>query len=227
MLAHAPAEFIDTTHFDSVRFPPPDWALESFTAAARDGALAYTGYRGNRHVLKSVAQALEAFTGLGFDPDAELILTPGTQAGLFGALAALVNESDPVLLMDPDYLFSERILRFLGARVLSVPLMPDQGLQPDLDLLESTLQRLHPQLLLFSHPNNPTGAVYSPAVIKRIAELAVEHDLWVVVDELYARLVYGGKPYTHLAAQPGMRERTVTLFGPSKTESLSGYQLVW
>jgi aspartate/methionine/tyrosine aminotransferase len=225
LLAQAPATFIDTTHFDTVRFPPPEWALRLFTEAAKDGALAYTGYRGNRRILGIVAEALADFTGEHFDPEAELILTPGTQAGLFGALSALVNEGDTVLLVDPDYLFSERMLRFLGADISSVPLTNGQDVQPDLDVLEASLKRLRPKLLLFSHPNNPTGAVYSPAVITRIAELAVQHDLWVVVDELYARLVYDGKPFSHLTAQPGMRERTVTLFGPSKTESLSGYRL--
>jgi aspartate/methionine/tyrosine aminotransferase len=225
LLAQAPATFIDTTHFDTVRFPPPDWALRSFVEAAKNGTLAYTGYRGNRSILDLVAEALSAFTGERFDPETELILTPGTQAGLFGALAAIVNEGDKVLLFDPDYLFSERILRFLGADISNVPLTTGQDIQPDLGVLESSLKRLRPKLLVFSHPNNPTGAVYSPAVIARIAELAVQHDLWVAVDELYARLVYDGKPFTHLAAQRGMRDRTVTLFGPSKTESLSGYRV--
>jgi aspartate/methionine/tyrosine aminotransferase len=225
LLAQAPATFIDTTHFDTVRFPPPDWALRSFTEATKDGALAYTAYRGNGSILEVVARSLSAFTGQHFDSQAELILTPGTQAGLFGALAAMVNEGDKVLLVDPDYLFSERMLRFLGADVCSVPLTTGADIQPDLGVLESSLKHPRARLLVFSHPNNPTGAVYSPAVIARIAELAVHHDLWVVVDELYARLVYDGKPFTHLLAQPGMRDRTVTLFGPSKTESLSGYRL--
>jgi aspartate/methionine/tyrosine aminotransferase len=225
LLAQAPAHFIDTTHFDTVRFPPPDWAVSAFAAAAQDGALAYTGYRGNRRVLQKVAEALGAFSGQHFDPESELILTPGTQAGLFGALSAIVNDGDKVLLFDPDYLFSERILRFLGADVANVPLTAGPDVEPDLHVLERLLQRLRPKLLVFSHPNNPTGAVYSRAIVARIAELAVRHDLWVVVDELYARLIYDGRTFAHLAAEPGMRERTVTLFGPSKTESLSGYRL--
>ena len=225
LLAQAPAHFIDATHFDTVRFPPPDWALRAFSAAAQDGALAYTGYRGHPSILQSVAGALGAFTGEQFNPETELMLTPGTQAGLFGALSALVNDGDRVLLVDPDYLFSERILRFLGADICNVPLTAGPDRHPDLDALESLLQRLHPKVLLFSHPNNPTGAVYSATVIARIAELAIRHNLWVVVDELYARLVYDARPFAHLAAAPGMRARTVTLFGPSKTESLSGYRL--
>ena len=225
LLSQAQAPFIDTTHFDTVRFPPPDWALRAFVAAASDGALAYTGYRGNAAVLGLVSEALAGFTGQRFDPDSELILTPGTQAGLFGALAAIVGDGDNVLLFDPDYLFSERMLRFLGGNVHNVPLTDGPTVQPDFDVLAESMARLRPRLLVFSNPNNPTGAVYSSAAIARIAELAVRHDVWVLVDELYARLVYDGAPFTHLVAQPGMRERTITLFGPSKTESLSGYRL--
>lgn len=225
LLSQAPARFIDTTHFDTVRFPPPDWALRSFVDAASDGALAYTGYRGNPAVLGLVSEALARFTGERFDPDTELMLTPGTQAGLFGALAAIVGEGDNVLLFDPDYLFSERMLRFLGADVHNVPLTDGPTVEPDFEVLAESLSRLRPRLLVFSNPNNPTGAVYSPAVIARIAELAMRHDVWVLVDELYARLVYDGAPFTHLVAQPGMRDRTITLFGPSKTESLSGYRV--
>ena len=225
LLDQAPAGFIDTTHFDTRRFPPPEWALQSFDQAAHDGTLAYSPYRGHPAVLETVARALLTLTGEQFDPRSEVIVTPGTQAGLFGALSAMVNPGDKVLLVDPDYLFSERILRFLGAEIRSVPLTTGAESAPDLAVLERTLQQERPRLLVFSHPNNPTGALYPAAVIARIAELAVRHELWVVVDELYARLLYDGHTLTHLAALPGMRERTVTLFGPSKTESLSGYRI--
>jgi aspartate/methionine/tyrosine aminotransferase len=82
-----------------------------------------------------------------------------------------------------------------------------------------------PRLLLFSHPNNPTGGVYDASTIQALAKFAVDEDLVVVVDQLYCRLIYGGVTYTHLGALPGMIERTVTLVGPSKTESMSGYRV--
>lgn len=225
LLALAPEGFLDTTHFDTVRFAPPEWATEAIARASKDGSLAYTGYRGHPDVLASVAEGIESVFGLSFDPGSELILTPGTQAGLFGALSSLVGQDDEVLLVDPDYLFSERILRFLGAKVTHIPLAGDASPHPDLGRLEEAFRALQPKLLVFSHPNNPTGAVYAPGVIAAIAELAVRYNVMVLVDELYARLVYDGVPYTHLAAMPGMRDRTITLLGPSKTESLSGYRL--
>jgi aspartate/methionine/tyrosine aminotransferase len=80
-------------------------------------------------------------------------------------------------------------------------------------------------LLLFSHPSNPTGAVYSDDTMDRLARLASEWDFRIVVDSLYCRLVYGNAPFPHLAARPGMQDRCVTLLGPSKTESMSGYRV--
>lgn len=163
--------------------------------------------------------------GVDVAPDTDILISPGTQAGLFTTLSAHVDPGDRVVLLDPDYLFSERILTFLGAQVRHVPLRRDgQELGPDLDRLEAELSN-HPRLLVFSHPNNPTGTVYPRQTLDRIAELAVRHDIVVLVDELYSRLLYDDTTFTHLASLPGMRERTITLLGPSKTESLSGYRV--
>ncbi|MFD1212751.1 aminotransferase class I/II-fold pyridoxal phosphate-dependent enzyme [Arthrobacter sp. GCM10027362] len=219
---------LDTTHFDTVRFPAPAWAAERFAAAAADGALAYTTYRGSDDVRESLAGPLSAWLGFDVDPLENILLTPGTQAGLFTTLAGLVDPGDRVAVMDPDYLFSERILTFLGAQITHIPLRgrtgEDGGLAPDLDRLEDAF-RAGVRLFVFSHPNNPTGAVYPREVLEGIAALAMRHDVTVLVDELYGRLVYEGTPFVHLASLPGMRDRTITLLGPSKTESLSGYRL--
>jgi aspartate/methionine/tyrosine aminotransferase len=226
LLAKASANFLDTTHFDTVRFPPPPWAAERFAQAAGDGALAYTGYRGNSEVLTELAGSVGAFLDLPLDPKQHLILTPGTQAGLFATLASLIEEGERVALIDPDYLFSARILRFLGADIGHVPLRltPDEP-SPDLDALEAEFKHKGARHLVFSHPNNPTGAVFSAQVIAQIAQLANAYGVTVLVDELYARLLHDGRRFPHLASEPGMFVRTVTLLGPSKTESLSGYRL--
>ncbi|MDB5536835.1 MAG: aminotransferase class I/II-fold pyridoxal phosphate-dependent enzyme [Devosia sp.] len=227
LLSKAPKDFIDTTHFDTVRFPPPDWAVERFSQAAEDGSLAYTGYRGNPEVLDEVARNVSTLLGIPVDPRKNLILTPGTQAALFGALSARINKGDRVVVMDPDYLFTARILRFLGADIGYVPLVLDADghYAPDLQVLEAEFADRKARHFIFSHPNNPTGAVYSRQTIQSIAALVRQYGVSVVVDELYARLTYDGTEFVHLAAEAGMMEQTATLLGPSKTESLSGYRL--
>ncbi|AXH34629.1 aminotransferase class I/II-fold pyridoxal phosphate-dependent enzyme [Humibacter sp. BT305] len=215
---------LDTTHFDTVRFPPPPWIDAAMQAAVADGSLAYTPYRGAPEVLDSLAPRISDFLGSPVT-SANLALTPGTQGALFTTLSSLVNEGDLVLLADPDYLFCERILQFLGARIERIPLTFDgDETSLDLDLVEE-LAAQEPVLFMFSHPNNPTGAVFPERVIRRVAELSNEHGFLVMVDELYSRLVYGDTVFPHLRAQPGMADRSITLLGPSKTESMSGFRI--
>ena len=192
--------------------------------AMADGARAYTPYRGSPDVLDPVSRAVGGFLGVDITA-ANLTLTPGTQGGLFAALAALVDEGDLVMLADPEYLFVERMLAFLGARVERIPVLHDSD-SPGLDL--GAIERLlpeQPRLLVFSHPSNPTGAVYGPDNIAAIAQLAVKGNFRVLVDELYARLIYDDRRFTHLAAEPGMADRCITMVGPSKTESMSGFRV--
>lgn len=226
ILSHCPPDYLDTTHFDTVQFPPPDWALEHFSAAARQGELAYTGYRGHPGVLETVAANVSRFLGLPIDPERHIALTPGTQSALFNVLAARVDPGDRVVVMDPDYLFTARIFRFLGAEVAYAPLVLRDGrYEPDLDLIETEFRDRGASQLVFSHPNNPTGAVYRPEIIRDMARLAVKYGVGIVADELYSRLVYGDVPFAHIAAEEGAFDLTATLLGPSKTESLSGYRL--
>jgi aspartate/methionine/tyrosine aminotransferase len=216
---------IDTTHFDVTRFPPPDFALPAFVRAAGSGAAAYTAYRGGSGIRDRCAEAISALLSVSIDPARNLILTTGTQGGLFAVLSALVDAGDRVALTDPEYLFAERILRFLGAEVIRIPVQAD-GSGPHVDLRQLEDAAVGGiRLFLTSNPNNPTGTVYSEQTVQGIARLAVQHDFLVVVDELYCRLIYDQTPFTHLAAEPGMESRAVTLLGGSKTESLSGYRI--
>ncbi|MGC1288343.1 MAG: aminotransferase class I/II-fold pyridoxal phosphate-dependent enzyme [Streptosporangiaceae bacterium] len=206
------------------RFPPPDWALPAFVGAAESGAAAYTAYRGGPDVRGRCADAISALLDVDVDPERNLVLTTGTQGGLFAVLSALVDAGDRVALTDPEYLFAERILRFLGAEVVRIPLRAGGDPGVDLQQLEDAAIR-GIRLFLTSNPNNPTGTVYSDDTVKGISRLAAAHDFLVVVDELYCRLVYDETPFTHLAAEPEMGTRTVTLLGGSKTESLTGYRV--
>jgi aspartate/methionine/tyrosine aminotransferase len=188
--------------------------------------MTYTPYRGSSEVRARVAQNVSGFLKISVDPERELIITPGTQAGLFAALAASIEIGDRVVLADPDYLTNERLVRFFGAIVEPVPVIWEGGARPapDLERLELAFRR-KPRAMLFSNPNNPTGAVYDAQTVRSIAQLAIKHDVLVIVDELYSRLLYDDRAFLHLAAVDGMKERTVTLLGPSKTESMSGYRL--
>lgn len=219
------SNFVNLTYADTHRFPPPPWSATVFTEAAAGGGQTYTPYRGDVQVRAELANTLCKTLGIGVDPDRNLVLTPGTQGALFAALAAIVGEGDTVLLPDPDYLSTERTIRLLNGRVETVPLIYNNGgAHLDTDTL-TRLARNRPRALVFSNPNNPTGYVYDRDTLQVIANLATEYGITVIVDELYSRLVYDQTPFEHLAALADERDRIVTLLGPSKTESLSGYRI--
>lgn len=196
-------------------------------ACRRGGSQAYTEYRGHAEIRALVAERLAAFTGRPVSAEDELIITPGTQGALFLALGATVMPGDRVAIVRPDYFANRKLVDFLGGEVVPVRLdylsyTDRAGL--DLEELEDAF-RSGVRTFLFSNPNNPTGVIYSPEEIRQIAELASEYGVTVIVDQLYSRLVYDGREFAHLRASEVAPENVVTIMGPSKTESLSGYRL--
>ena len=174
-----------------------------------------------------LAEKLAAFTGRPVSSQRELIITPGTQGALFLAIGATVAAGDRVAIVRPDYFANRKLVEFLGAEIAPVRLdylghTDRAGL--DLDQLE-TVFKSGVKTFLFSNPNNPAGVIYSAGEIARIGELSARYGVTVIVDELYSRLLYSGQTYTHLRAAAADADRIVTIMGPSKTESLSGYRL--
>jgi aspartate/methionine/tyrosine aminotransferase len=222
--APGPPDLIDLTHGDTRAFPPPPAAAADLRAAVDANDEAYTAYRGSASLRARLAPRVGELLGRPVDPERELIITPGTQGGLFIALSALLAPGDQVALPDPDYFMSERIVAYLGARArrLALELPEDGRLRIDpAELAAAGAARL----LLLSHPNNPTGGVYDSATAEALADWVLDGDRFAIADQLYCRQLFGGAGFTHLGALPGMGERTVTLVGPSKTESMSGFRV--
>jgi aspartate/methionine/tyrosine aminotransferase len=221
---------VDFSHGDvnDTAFAPTPGALDEFVSGVhRGGPQAYTEYRGGAELRTLVAERLAAFTGAPVSAANELIITPGTQGALFLAIGATVAAGDRVAIVRPDYFANRKLVEFLGADI--VPVRMDYlsytdraGL--DLTQLEDAF-RSGVKTFLFSNPNNPAGVIYSADEIGAIAALANQYGATVIVDQLYSRLLYSGQTYTHLRATPISTDNVVTIMGPSKTESLSGYRL--
>jgi aspartate/methionine/tyrosine aminotransferase len=222
---------VDFSHGDvnDTAFAPTPGALEEFVEGVhRGGPQAYTEYRGGAAVRDRLAEKLAAFTGRPVSSQRELIITPGTQGALFLAIGATVTAGDRVAIVRPDYFANRKLVEFLGAEIAPVRMdylghTDRAGL--DLNQLEDIFKS-GVRTFLFSNPNNPAGVIYAPSEIAAIAALAAKYGATVIVDELYSRLLYSGQTYTHLRAAAGAdAEKIVTIMGPSKTESLSGYRL--
>jgi aspartate/methionine/tyrosine aminotransferase len=222
-----PGAPVDFSHGDVDAFTPTPGAFEAFSEGVRLGAQqAYTEYRGASRIRDELAGKLAAFTGAPVDADA-MILTPGTQGALFLAVASTVARGDKVAIVQPDYFANRKLVEFFEGEMTPVRLdylNSDAKAGLDLGQLEDAF-RQGAKVFVFSNPNNPAGVVYSGAEIREIAALAGKYGATVIVDQLYSRLRYSDVAYTHLRASGLDPENVITIMGPSKTESLSGYRL--
>jgi aspartate/methionine/tyrosine aminotransferase len=219
---------VDFSHGDVDAFPPLAESLDRFAEAVQAGGRqAYTEYRGSADIRAQVALRLQTFIGIPVSSDAGLIVTSGTQGALFLAVASTVSTGDKVAIVQPDYFANRKLVEFFGGEVVPIKLdylreTPGAGL--DLSQLESAFDA-GARTFVFSNPNNPTGTVYSAEEVGRISDLCKRFDVNVIVDQLYCRLRYEETTYTHICASGLPEEQVVTIMGPSKTESLSGYRL--
>lgn len=223
-----PGTPVDFSHGDVDAFEPIPGTLETFIEGVRvGGKQAYTEYRGKLWIREELAEKLGDYAGVPVNADTELIITPGTQGALFLALGATVARGDKVAIVEPDYFANRKLVEFFDGEL--VPIHMDYFGHDDcaginLTELEEGFKN-GVKTFLFSNPNNPTGVVYSHNEVVKIAELANRYGAAVIADELYSRQIFDGRSYTHLRAQGMNPENLVTIIGPSKTESLSGYRL--
>lgn len=223
-----PGRPVDFSHGDVDAHEPTPGAFDAFAAGVRvGGAQAYTEYRGALAIREELAARLAGFTGAPVDGRDGMIVTPGTQGALFLAVAATVTRGDKVAIVQPDYFANRKLVEFLEGEMLPVQMRygsTNSGAGLDMGELEDAFRK-GAKVFLFSNPNNPAGVVYSAEEIATIAALAGRYGVTVIVDQLYSRLRYDGHAYTHLRAQDIAVGNVVTIMGPSKTESLSGYRL--
>ncbi|MDT2076292.1 MAG: pyridoxal phosphate-dependent aminotransferase [Planktomarina sp.] len=219
---------VDFSHGNIDAFPPTPGGRQAWEHGYKQGGKqAYTEYRGDASIRDGVAACLERFTGAPIAADRELIITPGTQGALFLALGSVVEQGAKVAIMEPDYFANRKLVKFFGGEIVPIPLIYEENAAengPNLESLEEAI-KTGVRVLVFSTPNNPTGLVYSQTAIESIATLAASHGVTVVVDQLYSRLLYSGEVYSHFRACKTLPTDLVTIMGPSKTESLSGFRL--
>ncbi len=170
------------------------------------------------------AIAADATARKGFEVAAErVVVTPGAKPIMFFAMLALVEAGDEVIYPDPGFPIYESMTRYAGGTPVPLPIRQERGFRADLDELASLITP-RTRLLVINSPANPTGGVFTRGDIERIAELALEHDLVVLADEIYGRIVHDGE-HVSIAALPGLAERTIVLDGFSKTYAMTGWRL--
>jgi len=203
-------------------FHPGKSVIESAGKALADGKDRYCAVAGVPALREEIAAYLDRTRNIKVSA-ANIVLAPGCKLALFLGMMALLEPGDEVLYPDPGFPGYASIALGLGAVPVHFALSAQNHFQPDPAEIASKITP-RTRMLITNSPGNPTGTVYTDAVQRALAELAVKHDLWVLSDEIYARINYGGE-YLSMLRYPGMHERTLIIDGFSKSFAMTGWRL--
>ena len=211
--------------FPDVDGPPQ--MLEIARQAIADGVNQYPPGSGIPALRQAVAADRADRYGIEHDPDCEVLVTVGATEAISAAVLGLVEPGEEVLLTEPYYDSYAAAVALAGATRRTVPLArAGAGFVLDVDALRAAITD-RTRMLIVNTPHNPTGTVYDETALTALAELACEHDLLVLSDEVYEHLVFDGRRHIPLASLPGMAERTVTVSSAAKTFNVTGWKIGW
>ena len=203
-------------------FDTPPNIREAAKLAIDRGATHYTPTVGIPELRSAIAADATARKGFAVTPD-RVVVVPGGKPVMFFAILALVGEGDEVIYPDPGFPIYESMAQFVGGRAVPCPIRQENGFRLDPDELAS-LVTPRTKLVILNSPANPTGGVSTREDLERIAAVARDHDLTVLADEIYGRILYEGE-HVSIASLPGMVDRTIVLDGFSKTYAMTGWRL--
>ncbi|HET8521990.1 MAG TPA: pyridoxal phosphate-dependent aminotransferase, partial [Thermomicrobiales bacterium] len=203
-------------------FDTPENVIEAGCYALQHGWTHYGPAAGLPDLRQAIAEYLNRSRGTAFRPD-NIVVTPGGKPIMFFVILALLEAGDEAIYPNPGFPIYESMINFTGAAPVPIPLREENAFALDVDELRSLITP-RTKLLIINSPGNPTGGVLSRDDLTAIAELAVEHDLTVLSDEIYSEILYEGEHHS-IATMPGMAERTIVLDGFSKTYAMTGWRL--
>jgi aspartate/methionine/tyrosine aminotransferase len=203
-------------------FHPAAPVVDAVRAAVASGRDRYVATRGIPPLRSAIAEYLKRTRRLEVAAE-QVLVAPGCKMALSLAMMALIEPGDEVLYPDPGFPIYPSFTRGLEGKPVPYGLREKHRFQPDLEELASKITP-KTRMLIFNSPNNPTGTVFGEQALEKIAELAKQHDLWVIADEIYARILFSGE-YKSIWALPGMAERTVMIDGFSKSFAMTGWRL--
>ena len=223
-MKHAGEQVIELTIGEPDVATPPE-LIEAAARAMEDGRTGYSNGHGEAGLLRALAARYSARRGRRFTPD-NILTLPGTQTTLYAVLNALVTAGDEVLLGDPLYATYEGLVASTGATLVRVPLRPENGFRMTVaDVAAQITPRS--RVLFLNTPHNPTGAVLRRDEIAALGELARQHDLWILSDEVYEELVFDTVPFASPLDFPELAERSIAACSISKSHAAPGFRAGW
>ncbi|NTW57309.1 MAG: pyridoxal phosphate-dependent aminotransferase [Chlorobiaceae bacterium] len=203
--------------------PIPDAVVRGASESIATGVNTYTHYAGLFRLREAIARKQLKFSGMQCDPENEIVVSAGATGALYCAFQTLLDPGDEVIVFEPYYGYHISTLLAAEAVPLYVTLEPP-GWTFSLEELERTVTPKTRGIIL-NTPANPSGKVFSAAELSQLADFADTHDLFVFTDEIYEHFIYTGHEHRSFATLPGMRERTITVSGASKTFSVTGWRI--
>jgi len=205
-------------------FATPVAVIEAATRAMHAGDTHYTSIKGNDELRNQIATRHTQSSGQAVSAD-NIIITSGAQNALFGITQCIAEAGDEIIVLQPMYVTYEATIQATQAKLIPVVLDVESGFSLDVEKLKNAITD-KTRAIYYASPSNPTGITLKPKELQAIAELAIEHDLWVVADEVYGDLVFDND-FHHIASLPGMAERTVTVGSMSKSYAMTGWRVGW
>lgn len=203
-------------------FPTPAHVVEAGQRALGEGWTKYGGTQGDPELREVIAAYVSRTRGIKVGPE-RVCVVPGGKPIMFFSMMALLDSGDEVIYPNPGFPIYESMINFLGAKAVPIPLIEDRGFSFDMETFEKRLSNKTKMVILVS-PANPTGGLFPPEDIARMAKLLRDRDVIVLSDEIYSRIIYDGEPCS-IASREGMLDKTIVLDGFSKTYSMTGWRL--
>jgi aspartate aminotransferase len=204
-------------------FPTPPHIREAAKKSLDRGETFYTPVGGTMALRKAVAQKIAGDYGLEYKPE-EIVVSCGAKHSLYNIFQAIVDPGDEVLILAPYWVSYPEMVALSGGTPVIVPTSEGNRFVPDPERVESLITPATKAILLNS-PSNPTGVLYPEETMKQLAVLADKHDLLVISDEIYDKLLYDGQRFAPFAGYPAMLERTILVNGVSKTYAMTGLRI--
>ena len=206
-------------------FPAPIALKEAAKRAIDDDYNQYAVTWGTREFRAAIAGKVDRYNGIRCDPDTEITVTCGSTEAMVATLLAIVNPGDEIVIFEPFYENYGPDAVISGATPVYVTLRPPDFTFDPAELRAACGPRT--KAIIVNTPHNPSGHVFTRTELERIATVSQEVDCLVITDEIYEHIIYDGRPHVSMATLPGMRERTVTISGLSKTYSVTGWRLAY
>jgi aspartate aminotransferase len=213
------------THFEMGEpdFDTPENIKNAASKALSNGYTHYTAAPGLLELRQAIAEHVSEDVGVDINPEKEVMVMPGAKPGLFTGILATANAGDEVIMPNPAFPIYESVTNLVRAKPVPIPLKEENEFRlSPADVRKKVTKKT--KLLILNTPHNPCGSSLMKNEMEEIAEIAKEHNLWVMSDEIYSKIIYEGQHYSMLSI-PGMKERTIMIHGFSKTYAMTGWRL--